>query len=37
MFDVAKTLLIQLIDFIPGYIGLWLIFSFIGVLLFGRD
>lgn len=37
MFEVASSLMIQLIDFIPGYLGLYLIFDFIGSLLFGRS
>lgn len=37
MFEIASQLMIQLISFIPGYIGLWLIFDFIGSLLFGRS
>lgn len=36
MFDVAEQFLIQLIDFLPYLIGLYLIFDFIGSLLFGR-
>ena len=37
MFEVATQFMIQLVDFIPFYIGLWLIFDFIGSLLFGRS
>lgn len=37
MFEVCIQFMIQLIGFIPGYIGLWLIFDFIGSLLFGRS
>lgn len=36
MFDVAKQMMIQLIDLIPGVIGLYLIFDFMGSLLFGK-
>ncbi len=36
MFEIASQFMIQLIDFIPGYLGLFLIFDFIGSLLFGR-
>lgn len=36
MFDVASQFLIQLIDVIPYFIGLSLIFEFIGSLLFGK-
>lgn len=35
MFDVTIQFISQLIGFIPGLIGLWLIFGFIGDLLFG--
>lgn len=36
MFDVATQMMIQLIDLIPGVIGLYLIFDFMGSLLFGK-
>lgn len=36
MFDVAITFLSQLIDLIPYLIALYLVFDFIGMLLFGR-
>lgn len=36
MFEIASQFMIQLIDFIPGFIGLYLTFDFIGSLLFGR-
>lgn len=36
MFEVATTFLSQLIDLIPGLIGLYLVFDFIGSLLFGK-
>lgn len=36
MFEIASQFMIQLIGFIPGYIGLWLVFDFIGSLLFNR-
>lgn len=32
MFDAAEQMLISLIPFIPGFIGIWLIFDFIGML-----
>lgn len=35
MFEVTKQFIIELIGFIPGLIGLWLLFGFIGDLLFG--
>lgn len=37
MFEVASTLLVQLIDFLPYLIGLFLIFDFIGSLFFGKS
>lgn len=36
MFDIAKTLMIQLIDLMPGFLALWLIFDFMASLLFGK-
>lgn len=36
MFDVAMTLLVQLIDFIPGLICLYVLFDFIGSLIFDK-
>lgn len=36
MFDVATTFMTQLIDLIPGLIGIYILFDFIGTLLFGR-
>lgn len=36
MFDVALTFLSQLVDMIPALIGLYILFDFVGVLLFGR-
>lgn len=35
MFEVIEQFLIQFVDCIPYLIGLWLIFAFIGDLLFG--
>lgn len=37
MFEIALNFIIQFIGFIPGYIGLYIIFDFIGSLLFGRS
>lgn len=34
MFDVASLFISQLIDFLPYLIGLFLIFDFVGSLLF---
>lgn len=36
MFECMQTMLLQLIDCMPGLIGLFLIFNFIGELLFGK-
>lgn len=36
MIEVSLTYLSQLIDLIPGLIGLYILFDFIGMLLFGR-
>lgn len=35
MFDVCLTLMSQLVDLLPGVIGLWILFDFTGSLLFG--
>lgn len=37
MFEICKTMLIQLIDWIPGIFGIYIMFDFIGSLLFGKD
>lgn len=37
MFEVALTFLNQLIGLIPALIGLYILFDFIGTLLFGRS
>lgn len=36
MFDVVITLLSNFVDMLPYLIGLYLIFDFIGSLLFGK-
>ena len=36
MFECIETMLIQLIDCVPYLIGLFLIFEFIGSLLFNK-
>lgn len=36
MFDIALTFMSKLIDLIPGLIGIYILFDFIGSLLFGR-
>lgn len=37
MFEVCETMLIQLIKCIPVVFGVYLIFDFVGSLLFGRN
>ena len=37
MFEVCETLLIQMIKCIPVIFGVYLIFDFVGSLLFGRN
>lgn len=32
MFEAAEQMCIQLIPYIPGFIGLWLVFDFVGML-----
>lgn len=32
MFECAEQMLIQLIPYIPGFIGIYLVFDFIGML-----
>lgn len=36
MFDIAIQFMVQLVDLIPGVIGIYLIFDLIGSLLFGK-
>lgn len=36
MFDIALTFFSRLIDLIPALIGIYILFDFIGTLLFGR-
>lgn len=36
MFDIATQFMVQLIDLIPGVIGIYLIFDLMGSLLFGK-
>lgn len=36
MFECIETMLIQLIDLVPGLIALFLVFNFIGSLLFDK-
>ena len=37
MFEVAIQFMVQLVELIPGVIGIYLIFDFLGSLLFGRS
>lgn len=37
MFDVAITFISQLVDLLPDLIALYILFDFIGMLLFGRS
>ena len=37
MFEVCETMLIRLIKCIPVVFGVYLIFDFVGSLLFGRN
>lgn len=37
MFEVCETMLVQLIKCIPVIFGVYLIFDFVGSLLFGRN
>lgn len=36
MFDIALTFMSQLIDMLPAMIGIYILFDFIGTLLFGK-
>lgn len=36
MFDIAIQFMIQLVELIPGVIGIYLIFDLMGSLLFGK-
>lgn len=36
MFDIATQFMVQLVDLIPGVIGIYLIFDLMGSLLFGK-
>ena len=37
MFEVCETLLVQMVKCIPVIFGVYLIFDFVGSLLFGRN
>lgn len=32
MFESAEQLMIQLVDYIPGFLAVWLVFDFVGML-----
>ena len=36
MFDIATQFMIQLIEFMPGVLAIYIIFDFMGSLLFGK-
>lgn len=36
MFDIALTFMSQLIEMLPAMIGIYILFDFIGTLLFGK-
>lgn len=36
MFDIATQFMVQLVDLIPGVMGIYLIFDLMGSLLFGK-
>lgn len=36
MFEIATEFMVQLVDFIPGIFGLYIIFDLTGSLLFGK-
>lgn len=37
MFEAAEQLMIQLIPYIPGFLGIWLVFDFTGMLFGNRS
>lgn len=37
MFEVATQFMVQMVDLIPGVFGIYILFDFLGSLLFGRD
>lgn len=37
MFDIAITLMVQLVGLLPAFIGIYMIFDFMGSLLFGKN
>lgn len=36
MFDIAETMMLQLVDFIVPVFGIYILFDLIGSLLFGK-
>lgn len=37
MFDIACQLLVQLIEILPGFIGLYFVFDFLGSFFFSKS
>lgn len=37
MFEIATDFMVQIVYLIPGYLGLYLIFDFLGSFFFGRN
>ena len=37
MFDISIALMVQLVELIPAFVSIWLIFDLIGGLLFKND
>lgn len=37
MFEVAIEFMVQMVELIPGVFGLYILFDFLGSLLFGKD
>lgn len=37
MFEVAIEFMVQMVELIPGVFGLYIVFDFLGSLLFGKD
>lgn len=37
MFEVAIEFMVQMVELIPGVFGVYILFDFLGSLLFGKD
>lgn len=37
MFDISIQLMVQLVGLLPAFIGVYMIFDFLGSLLFGKN